>query len=80
MKTSINRDGLVHIQQNELSFKYEELSLPTLTDEQRQSAEGAISLEECTKVLNSFPLNKVPGNDGLLLSFTKYFGIPLRKF
>ena len=50
-------------QQNELSFKYEELSIPTLSDEQRQSAEGAISLEECTKVLNSFPLNKVPGNE-----------------
>ena len=67
-------------QQNELSFKYEELSISTLTDEQRQSAEGVISLEECTKVLNFFPLNKVPGNDGLLLSFTKYFEIPLRKF
>ena len=32
------------LQQNELSFKYEELPIPTLTDEQRQSAEGKISL------------------------------------
>ena len=38
------------LQQNEPSFKYEELPIPTLTDEQRQSAEGKISLEECTKV------------------------------
>ena len=60
-------------QQNELSFKYEELSIPTLSDEQRQSAEGAISLEECIKVLNSFPLNKVPGNDGLPVEFYKIF-------
>ena len=42
---------------------YEELLIPTLTNEQRQSAEGKISLEGCTKVLNSFPLNKVPVND-----------------
>ena len=60
-------------QQNELSFKYEELSIPTLSDEQRQSAEEAISLKECTKVLNSFPLNKVPGNDGLPVEFYKIF-------
>ena len=30
-------------------------------------------MEECTKVLNSFPLNKVPGNDGLLVEFYKIF-------
>ena len=30
-----------------------------------------ISLEECTEVLNSFPLNKVPGNDGLPVEFYK---------
>ena len=43
------------LQQNEPSFKYEELPILTLTDEQRQSAEGTISLEEFTEVLNSFP-------------------------
>lgn len=42
-------------QQNEPSFKYKELPIPTLTYEQRQSAEGKISLEECTRVVNSFP-------------------------
>ena len=30
-------------------------------------------MEECTKVLNSFPLNKVPGNDGLPVEFYKIF-------
>ena len=44
-----------------------------LSDEQRQSAEGAISLQECTKVLNSFPLNRAPGNDGLTVEFYKIF-------
>ena len=43
------------LQQNEPSFKYKELPIPTLTYEQRQSAEGKISLEECTRVVNSFP-------------------------
>ena len=51
-------------QQNEQYFKFEDLSIPTLLHELRQSSEGAISLKECTEVLNSFLPNKVPGNDG----------------
>ena len=47
--------------------------MPTLSNELRQSGEEAISLEECTEVLNSFPLNKVPGNDGLPVEFYKMF-------
>ena len=35
--------------------------LTPLSHELRQSGEVAVSLEECTEVLNSFPLNKVPG-------------------
>ena len=50
-------------QQNEQYFKFEDLPMPTLSHELRQSGEGAISLEECTEVLNSFLPNKVPGND-----------------
>ena len=42
-------------------------------NELRQSGEGAISLEECTEVLNSFPPNKVPGNDELPVEFYKIF-------
>jgi len=59
--------------QNELNFKYEDLPIPTLSHELRQSGEGPISLEECTEVLSSFPLNKVPGNDGLPVEFYKTF-------
>ena len=47
--------------------------MPTLSNELRQSGQGAISLEECTEVLNSFPPNKVPGNDGLPVEFYKIF-------
>ena len=61
--------------QNESYFKYEDLPIPTLSHELRQSGEGAISLEECTEILNSFPLNKVPGNDGLPVEFYKTFWV-----
>ena len=60
-------------QQNGSSFCYENLQIPTLSNESRQLGEGIISLEECTKVLNSFPLSKVPGNDGLPVEFYKTF-------
>ena len=60
-------------QQNEQSFKFEDLPMPTLSIELRQSGEGAISLEECTEVLNSFSPNKVLGNDGLPVEFYKIF-------
>ena len=51
-------------QQSEQYFKFEDLPMPTLSHELCwQSAEGAISLEECTEVLNSFLPNKVPGNN-----------------
>ena len=61
-------------QQNEFPFSYEDLPIPTLSEECKQLGEGTISLEECTKVLNPFPLNKVPGNDGLPVEFYNTFG------
>ena len=39
----------------------------------KEIGEGPISLEECTEVLKSFSLNKVPGNDGLPVEFYKTF-------
>ena len=60
-------------QQNEFSFSYEELPIPTLSEECKQLDEGTVSLEECTKVLNSFPLREVPGNYGLPVEFYKTF-------
>jgi len=49
------------------------LPIPTLSHESRSLGEGLISLEECSKIINSFPLNKVPGNDSLLIEFYKTF-------
>ena len=44
-----------------------------LSNDSSYLGEGLISIEECKKVLNSFPLNKVPGNDGLPVEFNKTF-------
>lgn len=45
--------------------------MPTLSEGQKQSCEGEISLEELKSVLNSFQNNKSPGNDGLPVEFYK---------
>ena len=47
----------------------EDLNIPQLTDEQRESIEHQVTKEECKEVLKSFSSNKTPGCDG----FTKEF-------
>ena len=42
-----------------------------LSEGQKQSCEGEISLEELESVLNSLQSNKSPGNDGLPIEFYK---------
>ena len=59
--------------QNASTFCYDDLPIPTLSPEKQAIGEGPISLEECTEVLKSFSLNKVPGNDGLPVEFYKTF-------
>lgn len=61
------------MQRNEAYFNYEELPIPKLSEECKQLGEGVITLEECSKVLNSFALNKAPGNDGLPVEFYRTF-------
>ena len=55
------------------NFNFEDLLIPTLSNDSSDLGEGLISIEECKKVLNSFPLNKVSGNDGLSIEFYKTF-------
>ena len=47
------------------SFNYEDPPIPKLSEECKRLGEGGITLEECSKGLNSFALINVPGNDGL---------------
>ena len=44
-----------------------------LTDEDRDSVEGEITLEELFTVVNTFSKDKSPGNDGLTAEFYQTF-------
>ena len=57
------------VQQTENSFNFKDLPIPKLSEDYRKFGEGVITLDECSKVLNSFALNKAPGNDGLPVEF-----------
>jgi len=62
MRTFTNPSGTAANKMNTSNLKT--CQCQTLSHELRQRGEGAISLEECTEVLSSFPLNKVSGNGG----------------
>ena len=47
------------------------LNIPKLSEEQKQSCEGEISLEEIKLILDSFQKNKSPGSDGIPIEFYK---------
>ena len=48
-------------------------SIAKLSEEQRTSCEGKITIEECDKTLGSFRTGKTPGNDGIPIEFYKTF-------
>ena len=54
-------------------------NIPQLTNQQKQSCEGKISINECTKILKTFSENKSPGNDGLTIEFYKHFWNKINK-
>ena len=47
------------------------LNIPRFSEEQKQSCEKEIFVEEITAILNSFENNKSPGNDGMPIEFYK---------
>ena len=48
------------------------LEIPKLSDQDRESLEGPLSYEECTKLLETFQNDKAPGEDGFT-EFYKFF-------
>ena len=48
-------------------------SIANLSEDQRTSCEGKITIEECEKTLVSFQTGKTPGNDGIPIEFYKMF-------
>lgn len=49
------------------------LGIPQLSEEQKLSCEGQITIEECKGILETFENNKSPGNDGIPSEFYKNF-------
>ena len=49
------------------------LSLPRLSDEERDNMEGLLTYEECKKVLETFQNDKSPGEDGFTIEFYNFF-------
>ena len=49
------------------------LNIPSLKDQQMLSCEGKITSKECANALETFQLNKAPGNDGIPIEFYKKF-------
>ena len=58
---------------NDINDFIEHLEIPKLTDEERDSIEGPITLMECKTVLDIFQANKTPGEDGFTVEFFKFF-------
>jgi len=50
-----------------------DLQTDKLTDEEREDLEGYITIEECSKVLKTFPAGKSPGDNGFTAEFYNCF-------
>ena len=61
------------VQQCGAPFNYEDPPISKLSEECKRLGEGGITLEECSKGLNSYVSNKVPGNDRLPVQFYQTF-------
>lgn len=59
--------------EKDISSFFRNLNISQLSEGQEMSCEGNISLEECFKILHTFPNNKTPGNDGIRIAFYKEF-------
>ena len=51
----------------------QDVSLPRLSDEERDNMEGVLTYEECKKVLETFQNDKSPGEDGFTVEFHNFF-------
>ena len=56
-----------------ISLFLDDLNIPKLSETDKNSCKGKISVSECHKLLDSFQNNKTPGNDGIPIAFYKKF-------
>ena len=50
--------------------------MPALTEEDKSTCEGLLSIDECKKVPSTFKKHKTPGNDGIPVGWSpiEHFG------
>ena len=58
---------------NDFKHFFEFPHLKKLDDEEAQSCEGLLTIKECSKALNKFQNNKMPGSDGFTIEFYRCF-------
>ena len=65
----------LHDEDNSEAFNdfVRDLQTDKLTDEEREDLEGYITIEECSKVLKTFPAGKSPGDNGFTAEFYNCF-------
>ena len=52
--------------------------VPTLSEEDSNFCEAALTIDECTKALKLLPNDKSPGPDGLTTNFYKFFWVDIK--
>ena len=59
---------------------FESVNLKTLNNEDADSCEGPLTINECTEALSKFQNNKTPGSDGFTIEFYRCFWDLLGQF
>ena len=59
------------INENEMEAFFQDISLPTLKEEERESLEAPVTEREILAALKAFPTGKAPGNDGFTIELYK---------
>ena len=59
------------INENEMEAFFQDISLPTLKEEERESLEAPVREREILAALKAFPTGKAPGNDGFTIELYK---------
>ena len=54
----------INVTENQFQQFTEDVQLPQLSNEERESLEGLLTFKECKTILTTFKNNKSPGEDG----------------
>ena len=71
LTTTVDKSNKIEQTEEDVFFKIN--NIPTLKENEKETCEGLISVEECEAVLKTFKNNKSPGNDGISKEFYVHF-------